>query len=194
MSELTATGDTTVVSRGFSAYGEIDRSEGRRGRSALGSFSTLDEAIAAARGQGVQGDDGSVGRFEVLLYAGGLVITSETSIFGRRQAPDRSYPVGFSDLREYEFGVRPALAGPVRPAKTSILDRGALAIPDAEAELIRPVALLDLRRLLEADPDGLIGVWRRVGDGGWRGEFPGELASKPTSWLPSERMLLRLAG
>jgi len=101
MSEQTATGESRVLAEGFTAYRSNDQSEGRGGESSIGSFTTVEEAIARAQGQGVQGDPGSVRSYEVRIYEGGLIQTQETTLIARRRTPQGSWKVGWLDLREY---------------------------------------------------------------------------------------------
>lgn len=101
MTLMTATGDYTIVSSGFIATGEMDQSEGRGGIRHLGRFTEVEEAIAAARGWGVQGDDGRVSSFEFRLYETGMVVERTTALRGRRRTPDGRWLVGWLDLREY---------------------------------------------------------------------------------------------
>lgn len=101
MSRMTATGPYTVLTHGFLARGDIDQTEGRGGSRDLGRFTEVEEAIQAARGQGVQGDDGEVYAFETRLHEGGLVAEHTTRLRGRRRTPDGRYLVGWLDLREY---------------------------------------------------------------------------------------------
>jgi hypothetical protein len=104
MTEQTATGESTLISEGFIAYGEVDTSEGRGGLRELGRFTTVEEAIARTRGEGVQGDSSDVSSYEVRLYDGGAVKTIETKLIARRYTPEKRYLVGWLDLREYADG------------------------------------------------------------------------------------------
>ncbi|KQP62849.1 hypothetical protein [Nocardioides sp. Leaf285] len=104
MSAITATGATTVITTGFVAYGESDQSEGRGGTYEIGSFTTVEEAIAAARGKGTQGDPGYVSSFEWLLHEGGAVTRATVRLIDRRRTPEGYYLVGWLDLREYADG------------------------------------------------------------------------------------------
>lgn len=101
MTKHTATGTATVIAAGFVAYGEIDQTEGRGGRRELGEFTTIEEAIDAAKGQGIQGDPGEVSAFEWIHYEGGAVVRHTTPLIGRRRTPEGFYKVGWLDRREY---------------------------------------------------------------------------------------------
>lgn len=101
MAQMTADGRYSVMSAGFVATGDSDQSEGRGGQVEIGRFTTVEEAIAAARGRGVQGDPGEVAAFEFRLYDGGLVREHRERLIARRQTPDNSWLVGWLDLREY---------------------------------------------------------------------------------------------
>lgn len=107
MSRLTASGGYTVIGSGFIAQGDTDQSEGRGARREIDRFSTVEEAIEAARGRGIQGDSGYVYAFEYRLFEGGLLLTHTTEVWGRRRTPDGYYRVGWMDLREYA-GDRPS--------------------------------------------------------------------------------------
>ena len=187
MGELTATGPTTVISEGFIAYGESNQSDGFGPRFELGRFDELSEAIGAARGKGVQGDPGSVSSFQVLLYGGGAVKTVETRLTDRRRVPDGSYLVGFLDLREYEYGARPADTGPVRPYNSSIFALNPYALGEAESAAIPQVDAQELRSLLLDEPGDWVGLWRKAGESTWRGEFSGSTAKELDRWLPPKR-------
>lgn len=171
MTELTATGDFTVIASGFLAKGSMNQSDGYGGSRTLGYFSTIEEAIDAARGQGVQGDPGEVSRFETRLYEGGLTDTITKGIIARRQGPDRSYTVGFLDFREYEYGIRRLRNTPVRPSDNSILSRTPFQLVGEEAENIEHISAEKLKARLNEDPQNTVGLWRRAGEEGWRGEF-----------------------
>lgn len=60
----------------------------------------MDEAVARVKGEGVFGGNGSVSRYEVLLYSGGLTVTEEELIIGERLVPGRGWSVGWMDLRD----------------------------------------------------------------------------------------------
>ena len=89
---------------GFIAYGEIDTTEGRDGRSNLGEFTTVEEAIDAARGKGTQGDDGYISTYAWLLHEGGAVTRTTTRLIDRRRTPEGYWQVGYVDLCEYADG------------------------------------------------------------------------------------------
>lgn len=101
MSEQTATGESRLISEGFIAYRERDQNQGGKGLSEVARFTTVAEAVARVKGEGVFGGDGSVSSYEVLLYEGGLVVTEEKPIIGYRLVPGRGWSVGWLDLREY---------------------------------------------------------------------------------------------
>lgn len=101
MSKQTATGESRVIAEGFIAYRAIDQDEGRGGEQELERFTTVEEAIDRAKGQGVFGQNGSVSRYETILYSGGLIETVEEKLIGSRLTPDRGWQVGWIDLREY---------------------------------------------------------------------------------------------
>lgn len=83
MAIIDASGGYTVISEGYVAQGEIDQSEGRRGRRELGRYSTVEEAYEAARGKGTQGDHGYVLKFELRHYEGGAVREHTILMLGR---------------------------------------------------------------------------------------------------------------
>lgn len=183
MAKLTATGESRVIAEGFTAYRSIDQSEGRGGEAPIASFSTLEEALAASRRQGVQGDDGSVSSYEVLHYTGGAVVTVQKSLIARRQTPEGSYTVGWLDLREYEYGVRPGSLGPVRRPSNSIFSQEIYAVPEADSSSIAPISTDELRSRFSTDPTA-VGVWRRAGEDRWRGEFPALTGWNSGGYLP----------
>lgn len=104
MAKLTATGEARMISEGFVAFGESERSEGRGPRYELGRFSTLEEAVEAVQGEGVQGDPGAVNRFELLIFEGGLAQEKQEKVYDRRWKPSGGYSVGFIDLRDLKEG------------------------------------------------------------------------------------------
>lgn len=170
MSKQTATGESRVIAEGFIAYRENDQSEGRRGESEIGRFTELQEAIAAARGQGVQGSNGSVGAYRILHYSGGAVALEATRLIARRRVPQGGYAVGWLDLREYEFGVRPGTLGPVRKLSGSILSQETHAVPEADSSSIVLLEADEVRSQLTADSTA-VGAWRKSGETRWRSEF-----------------------
>lgn len=129
MSAQTATGPVTVIAEGFIALGESDKSEGRGPRVELGRFTTVEEAIHAARGQGVQGDPGAVASYRYLLHAGGAVTEERARLIERRRVPDGRYLVGWLDLREYTDD--PAThTGPTTPASPTAAPTTAAPAPE----------------------------------------------------------------
>lgn len=96
MSELTATGEYQVMGSGFIAMADSDHSEGRGGRYEIGRYDDLGEALAAVRGEGVQGDDGYINRFEYRLYEGGLLRDFVVErVYDRHQTAEGRWKVGF---------------------------------------------------------------------------------------------------
>lgn len=184
MAEQTATGTSTVIAEGFIAYGESNPSDGFGSRYEIGRYTTVKEAVSAALGKGVQGDDGSVDSYQVLLYEGGLVSTETQRLRGRRQTPEGSFTVGYFDFREYEYGLRAAADGEIRRAPTSIFAPSKFAVVGEEAEQIIPVDPDIVRHRLSESPEEFVGIWRKVGDEDWRGEFPGGTDKQLDRWLP----------
>jgi hypothetical protein len=83
-----------LIAEGYIALQDVDRAEGRGGRTSVGSFTTLDEAIAAARGQGIQGDSGYVQQYKTYCSLGGLVMTDTRMVWNRRKDEMGWYTVG----------------------------------------------------------------------------------------------------
>lgn len=193
MAEITnaATGARVVLSEGFIVHGDTNQSDGMGPRYEVGRYDNLEEARQAARGKGVQGDSGTVGRFQVASYAGGAVRTEETPLIQRRQVPSYEWLVGFVDLREYEYGIRLAAGIPVRPYDGSIFARKKFVLEGEDAEAIEVIDSLELRKLLRKYPEDLVGLWRKRGDTNWRGEFPGGTDQQLDRWLASESTLDR---
>lgn len=190
---------------GFIAYGEIDQSEGRGGRRTIGHFETLAEALSAARGQGVQGDSGAVSWFKdsskgdpIDFRAAELTGSplTEVTLFEHRQKPDGSYGMGFRDLREYEFGVRPASLGPVRPFNSNILTGGRPALSEMESTVYPPMDLAwILTVILSEEPGEWIGLWRRAGESAWLGEFTlQDEQGRLPRWMPTAQTLDQVAA
>ncbi len=198
-------GESGPLREGFIAYGEIDQSEGRGGRRTIGRYPTLGEALSAARGQGVQGASGTVSWFKETpergsseLYGQGLLDSqlTEVTIFEHLQKPDGSYGMGFRDLREYEFGVRPASLGPVRPFDASIFAGGKPALSEMES-MVYPLMDLEwiLTVILSEEPDEWVGLWRRSGGGPWMGEFAlKDGQGRLPRWIPTTRTLDQVAA
>lgn len=105
MTQMTATGATTEISRGYAAFGDSEKSEGRGPRVELNCFTDLDEAVDASRGQGVQGGDGTVSEVVWLLHEGGLVTRREMPMRGHRKSPDgKRWETGWLDYRDASGG------------------------------------------------------------------------------------------
>lgn len=178
--------ESSLVSTGYIAYGDSNQSDGIGPRVELGRFHELEEAIAATRGRGVQGDSGYVNVLEIHLEAGALEATTrERRLIDRRRTPDGAYLVGFLDLREYEFGVRLGKLGPIRPKTCGIFEPD-FAVPEAENSNFSTVGIEELPGLLASDGT-IVGAWRKRGDDQWRGEFGAEVlrANWALKWLPS---------
>lgn len=80
MAELTATGESRVISEGFIALGDVDQDEGRRGLFEIGRYTTEEEAREASRTAGVFGTPGYVDAFETRLYSGGAIVEEKTRL------------------------------------------------------------------------------------------------------------------
>lgn len=80
MAELTATGESRVISEGFIALGERDQNEGRLGLFEIGRYTTEAEAREASRVAGVFGIPGEVESFETRLYTGGAILEEKTRL------------------------------------------------------------------------------------------------------------------
>jgi len=177
---------SSLVSTGYIAYGDSNQSDGIGPRVELGRFHELEDAIAATRGKGVQGDSGYVNVLEIHLEEGALEATTrESRLIDRRRTPDGAYLVGFLDLREYEFGIRAPELGPIRPKTCGIFEPD-FAVPEAENSHFRTVAMEELPELLSSD-GATVGAWKKRGDNQWRGEFGAEVlrANWALKWLPS---------
>jgi len=74
MAQLTATGESRVISEGFISLGHRDQEEGRRGLYEIGRFTTEAEAREACKTEGVFGTPGEVESFETRLYSGGALV------------------------------------------------------------------------------------------------------------------------
>lgn len=178
---------SVIVAQGFIASGDTNRSDGYGPSYEIGRYGTLEEAQAAARGKGVQGDSGTVSRFKTVLTSDGKVQTRNRSLIERRRTPDGSYYVGFLDFREYEFGVRPAELSPVRPAPTSIMALDKFALGEAESQGYPVASPPEVRNVLIGEPGVWVGLWRNAGESRWRGEFEGTSDTELDRWLPLRR-------
>lgn len=179
----TAPEEGELIEEGFIARGDTNQSDGFGPSYEVGRFSTLEEARAAARGKGVQGDPGTVSSFRTVEHASRARHTTEKRLIDRRRVPEGSYLVGFLDLREYEYGVRPADLNPVRPADTSIWNRSPFALSEAESGAYPVLSSSEVRETL-LNSGAWVGLWRRAGDLSWRGEFSGGTDAELDRWLP----------
>lgn len=180
---LKTAGASVIVAEGFIASGDSNQSDGMGPSYEIGRYSTLEEAQRAARGKGVQGDSGTVDSFETVLASDGTVKTLRKRLIARRRTPDGSYLVGFLDLREYEYGLRPAALHPLRPAPTSMLAADKFALSENESLGYAVVSAAEVRQRLLSDAT-VYGLWRKVGETRWRGEFQGSSERDLDRWLP----------
>jgi len=86
MAQLTATGESRVISEGFIALGDRDQNEGRLGLFEIGRYTTEAEAREASRTAGVFGSPGEVESFETRLYAGGAILEEKTRLERSRRS------------------------------------------------------------------------------------------------------------
>jgi hypothetical protein len=176
------TTEPKLLAEGYIAYGERDQTEGRQGRYEVGRYATEAEAVAAARGKGVQGDSGYVNSFRKILEGVDLRL-EEKRIVARRPVPSGGYAVGYLDMREYEYGVRSVSKQPVRPADTSIFARNSFAVGAAEGSAYPVLTFAEMKKILTEEPEIWVGAWRRPGDEGWRGEFTITATHARERWL-----------
>lgn len=174
--------DPTLIVEGFMAHGESNPSDGIGPRYEIGRYSTIEEAITAAQGKGVQGDSGTVSAFTTLVYPNGTVKTLEKPVIKRRLAPDRKWLVGYIDLREYEYGVREAGNTEMRSASSTLAKK--FVMSESESQMFPVIEPVEVRRLLIEDPAKWVGLWRMVGDLSWRGEFQASTNTELDQWLP----------
>ena len=180
---LKTAGASVIVGKGFIASGDSNQSDGMGPSYEVGRYATLEEARTAARGKGVQGDPGTVDSFETVLASDGTVKDLRKRLIARRRTPDGSYLVGFLDLREYEYGLRPAALHPLRPAPTSMLGADKFALSEKESLGYAVVSAAEVRQRLLSDA-ATYGLWRKVGETRWRGEFRGSSDRDLDRWLP----------
>lgn len=182
---LKTAGASVIVAEGFIASGDSNQSDGMGPSYEIGRYATLEEAQKAARGKGVQGDPGTVDSFETVLSSDGTVKTQKKRLIERRRTPEGSYKVGFVDLREFEYGVRPADLAPLRPVP-SWITREDFALSESESQGYPVVSPAEVREVLIEEPGVWIGLWRKAGDSAWRGEFEDTSDQELDRYLPEK--------
>lgn len=164
------------LDEGFIVYGEAFTGKVRVGR-----YATLDEALTASQQKGLNGEPGEITSFKTVLdLATGTSQLREMPLIGRRMTPLGYESIGFMDLREFEYGTRNGARGPVRSYSPGARPAVHFREPINRAS---PGAVRGF--LLQFH--SLVGVWRLVGDAGWRGEFRGSTDAELDSWLPRKK-------
>lgn len=164
----------------FIVYGEAFT-----GKINLGSYGTFEEALEAAQEKGLFGEPGEIRELRRTMSPGtGKIKLREHVIYGKRWTPRGIHEFGFMDLREFEYGVRPAAYGHVLVYNHDVpACRDGVLQPRGVG--VRGISAKDLRRELLSNSDS-VGVWRLKGKHYWQGEFIGRNNEQLDGWLPKE--------